>query len=72
MDLKDIVVEESVVGAIFKDGKIQNRLFDCTHSNKSLKTLKESVYYFITSTGTLLLPHLNEESGEISFIVLHQ
>ena len=70
--VKDIVVEESVVGVVFKDGQMQNRFFDCTHSHKSFKTLKEPVYYFITSTGTLLLPHVNTESGEVSFIVLHQ
>ena len=70
--VKDIVVEESVVGVVFKDGQMQNRFFDCTHSHKSFKALKEPVYYFITSTGTLLLPHVNEESGEVSFIVLHQ
>lgn len=70
--VKDIVVEESVVGVVFKDGQIQNRFFNCIHSHKSFKTLKEPVYYFTTSTGTLLLPHVNTESEEVSFIVLHQ
>lgn len=70
--VKDIVVEESVTGVVFKDGKMQNRFFDCTHSHKSFKALKEPVYYFVSSTGTILLPHVNTESGEVSFIPIHQ
>ena len=70
--VKDIVVEESVVGTFLKDGQMKNRLFDCTHSHKSIKVLKEPVYYFITESSTLLLPHYNEELSELSFVVLHQ
>ena len=68
-----VTKDDKVLGARYCQEKgIEGALFDVVESKKVYKALQTPLYYFITTTENVLIPHYNEAEGGFTFVCMRQ
>ena len=68
-----ITCEDKILGARYNQEKgIEGAVFYVLESKRVYKALQTPLYYFITSTENVLIPHFNEAEGGFTFICMRQ
>ena len=71
---KNIKINESFLGCYLNpdSNEIKGKLFDCVTANRKILAIQQPLYYFISESTNILIPHFDQNKNLMTFIGIHQ